>query len=65
MTAMSFSIATTIALDDGAFLQIAAGKGFIEHRGEIVAGKGYRSSNSHLFSRCGYRRHSGLRGVSA
>ena len=27
------------ALDDGAFLQIAAGEGLVEHRGEIVAGR--------------------------
>ena len=53
------------ALDDGAFLQIAAGKGLIEHRGEIVAGRIIGSSSrSHLFSRCGYRRPFGLRGVS-
>src|ERR1700722_9966568 len=42
------------ALDDGAFLQVAAGKGLIEHRGEIVAGRTIGSSSrSHLFSRCG------------
>src|SRR5438477_5317257 len=43
------------ALDDGAFLQIAAGKGFVEHRGEIVAARiiGSSSIRSHLFSRCG------------
>src|SRR4051812_15162435 len=53
------------ALDDGAFLQIAAGKGLIEHRGEIVAGRIIGSSSrSHLFSRCGYRRPFGLKGVS-
>ena len=53
------------ALDDGAFLQVAAGKGLVEHRGEIVAGRIIRSSSrSHLFSRCGYRRPFGLRGVS-
>ena len=44
-----------LALDDGAFLQVAAGKGFVEHRGEIVAGRIVGSSGirSHLFSRCG------------
>ena len=48
------------ALDDGAFLQVAAGKGFIEHRGEIVAGRIVGSSSrSHLFSRCGIAGHSG------
>src|SRR5665213_178838 len=53
------------ALDDGAFLQVAAGKGLVEHRGEIVAGRVIGSSSrSHLFSRCGYRRRFGLRGVS-
>jgi hypothetical protein len=54
-----------LALDDGAFLQIAAGKGLIKHRGEIVAGRIIRSSSrSHLFSRCGYRRPFGLKGAS-
>src|SRR5258708_4033422 len=45
-----------LALDDRAFLQVAAGKGFIEHRGEIVAGRiiGSSSSGSHLFSSAGY-----------
>src|SRR5580693_8384356 len=53
------------ALDDGAFLQIAAGEGLVEHGGEIVAGRMVGSSSrSHLFSRCGYRRLFGLRGVS-
>src|SRR5580692_4665726 len=53
------------ALDDGAFLQIAAGEGLVEHGGEIVAGRIVGSSSrSHLFSRCGYRRLFGLRGVS-
>src|SRR6195952_2410148 len=53
------------ALDDGAFLQIAAGKALVEHRGKIVAGRIIGSSSrSHLFSRCGYRRPFGLRGVS-
>src|ERR1700733_697880 len=53
------------ALDDGAFLQIAAGKGLVEHRGKIVAGRVIGSSSrSHLFSRCGYRRPFGLRDVS-
>ena len=28
-----------VALDDGTFLQVAAGKGFVEHRGKIVAGR--------------------------
>src|ERR1700709_728477 len=54
------------ALDDGAFLQVATGKGLVEHRGKIVAGGliGSSSSRSHLFSRCGYRRRFGLRGAS-
>src|SRR5882762_4879545 len=53
------------ALDDGAFLQIAAGKALVEHRGKIVAGRIIGSSSrSHLFSRCGCRRRFGLRGVS-
>src|SRR6478672_7482584 len=53
------------ALDDGAFLQVAAGKGLVEHGGKIVAGRTIGSSSrSHLFSRCGYRRPFGLRGVS-
>ena len=53
------------ALDDGAFLQVAAGKGLVEHGGKIVAGRIIGSSSrSHLFSRCGYRRLFGLRGVS-
>src|SRR5437879_4993265 len=52
-------------LDDGAFLQVAAGKGLVEHGGKIVAGRMIRSSSrSHLFSRCGCRRPFGLRGVS-
>src|SRR6202048_4117758 len=56
---------TNDALDDGAFLQIAAGKALVEHRGKIVAGRIIGSSSrSHLFSRCGYRRPFGLRGVS-
>src|SRR5215203_727827 len=50
------------ALDDGAFLQIAAGKALVEHRGKIVAGRIIGSSSrSHLFSRCGSRRPFGLR----
>src|SRR4051812_15685646 len=54
------------ALDDGAFLQIAACEGFVEHRGKIVAGRIIgRSSRSHLFSRCGCRRPFGLKGVIA
>src|SRR5229473_7666886 len=54
-----------LALDDGAFLQVAAGKGLVEHGGKIVAGGIIRSSSrSHLFSRCGCRRPFGLRGVS-
>jgi len=52
------------ALDDRAFLQVATGKGLVEHRGKIVAGRIIGSSRSHLFSRCGYRRPFGLRGVS-
>src|SRR6266702_3999332 len=37
------------ALDDGAFLQIAAGKALVEHRGKIVAGRIIGSSSqSHL-----------------
>src|SRR6202171_4557374 len=53
------------ALDDGAFLQVAAGEALVEHRGKIVAGRIIGSSSrSHLFSRCGYRRRLGLRGVS-
>src|SRR4051812_11296979 len=53
------------ALDDRAFLQIAAGEGLVEHRGKIVAGRIIGSSSrSHLFSRCGYRRPFGLKGVS-
>ena len=53
------------ALDDGAFLQIATGKALVEHRGKIVAGGIIGSSSrSHLFSRCGYRRPFGLKGVS-
>ena len=41
------------ALDDGAFLQVAAGKGFVKHRGEIVAGRmiGSCSRRRHVFSR--------------
>src|SRR6202048_992721 len=54
-----------LALDDGAFLQVAAGKGLVEHGGKIVAGRIIGSSSrSHLFSRCGCRRPFGLRGVS-
>src|SRR3979490_25182 len=53
------------ALDDGAFLQIAAGKALVEHGGKIVAGRIIGSSSrSHLFSRCGCRRRPGLKGVS-
>src|SRR6202171_3827980 len=53
------------ALDDGAFLQIAAGKGLVEHGGKIVTGRIIRSSSrSHLFSRCGCRRPFGLKGAS-
>src|SRR3954452_15018528 len=48
------------ALDDGAFLQIAAGEGLVQHRSEIVTGRIIRSSSrSHLFSRCGIAGHSG------
>src|SRR3984957_5120426 len=50
------------ALDDGAFLQIAAGEGLVEHGGKIVTGRIIGSSSrSHLFSRCGIRRQFGLR----
>ncbi len=53
------------ALDDGAFLKVAAGERLVEHGGKIVAGRIIRSSSrSHLFSRCGYRRPFGLKGVS-
>src|SRR5580704_4468354 len=53
------------ALDDGAFLQIAAGEGLVEHGGKIVAGRIIGSSSrSHLFSRCGYCRPLGFWGVS-
>src|ERR1700709_822466 len=53
------------ALDDGAFLQVATGKGLVEHRSEIVTGRIIGSSSrSHMFSRCGYRRPFGLTGVS-
>src|SRR3984957_7480 len=49
-----------LALDDGAFLQVAAGKGLVEHGGKIVTGRIIGSSSrSHLFSRCGYCRFSG------
>src|SRR6185312_14529650 len=43
-----------LALDDGAFLKVSAGKGFIQHRGKIVAAGVVgicRSSRSHLFSK--------------
>ena len=41
-----------LALDDGAFLQVATCKGLIEHRGEIFARRIIRgSTRSHLFSR--------------
>ena len=54
-----------LALDDRAFLQIAAGKGLIKHRGEIVAGRIIRSSSrSHLFSRCGVLPAVRVKGVS-
>src|ERR1700761_9632537 len=54
-----------LALDDGAFLKVAAGEGLVEHRGKIVTGRIIGSSSrSHLFSRCGYRRPFGLKGVS-
>ena len=44
-----------LALDDGAFLQVAACEGLVEHRGEIVARGviGISRSRSHLFSSCG------------
>src|SRR3954469_6647649 len=49
-------------LDDGAFLQIAAGEGLVQHRSEIVTGRIIRSSSrSHLFSKAGYCRPFGLR----
>ena len=54
-----------LALDDGAFLQIAAGEGLVEHCSEIVTGRIIRSSSrSHLFSNAGYCRQLGLMGVS-
>ncbi|OIQ64587.1 hypothetical protein GALL_538620 [mine drainage metagenome] len=54
-----------LALDDGAFLQVAAGEGLVEHGGKIVTGRIIGSSSrSHLFSRCGIRRQFGLRGAS-
>src|ERR1700730_7547316 len=55
------------ALDDGAFLQVSAGEGLVQHRGEIVAGRVVRSSTSrsHMFSRCGYCRPFGLRAYRA
>src|ERR1700688_4157836 len=53
------------ALDDGAFLQVAAGEGLVEHGGKIVAGRIIGSSSrSHLFSRCGVRRPFGFKGIS-
>jgi len=64
MTAMSFSIATTNTLDDGAFLQVAAGKD-----SSSMAAKSsrwdYKKQQSKPFvlpMRC--RRPFGLRGVS-
>src|SRR4051812_18673140 len=49
-----------LALDDGAFLQIAAGEGLVQHCSEIVTGRIIRSSSrSHMFSRCGIAGHSG------
>ena len=39
MTATSFSIATTRALDDAAFDEIALSEGFFEKGGEILAGR--------------------------
>src|SRR6266702_4292323 len=54
-----------LALDDGAFLQIAAGEGLVQHCSEIVTGRIIRSSSrSHLFSNAGYCRQLGLRGAS-
>src|SRR5439155_26365458 len=54
-----------LALDDRAFLQIAAGEGLVQHCSEIVTGRIIRSSSrSHLFSNAGYCRQLGLRGVS-
>ncbi|MHC2612736.1 hypothetical protein ACVMGF_003809 [Bradyrhizobium diazoefficiens] len=44
-----------LALDDGAFLQVATCEGLVEHRGEIVTrgAIGISRSRSHLFSSCG------------
>src|SRR5579863_5051957 len=43
-----------LALDDGAFLQVAAPEGLVEHGGKIFTGRIIGiSSRSHLFSRCG------------
>src|SRR5882672_2471111 len=54
-----------LALDDGAFLQIAAGEGLVQHCSEIVTGRIIRSSSrSHMFSNAGYCRQLGLRGAS-
>src|SRR6185295_13259055 len=54
-----------LALDDGAFLQIAAGEGLVQHCSEIVTGRIIRSSSrSHLFSNAGYCRPFGLKGAS-
>src|SRR5438445_3500328 len=50
-----------LALDDGAFLQVAAGEGLVQHLSEIVAARmvSVSTSRSHLFSRCGYAGRSG------
>src|SRR5436190_6891380 len=54
-----------LALDDGAFLQIAAGEGLVQHCSEIVTRRIIRSSSrSHLFSNAGYCRPFGLKGAS-
>ena len=51
MTAMSFSIATTVPLMTEPSCRLRR-EGLIEHRGKIVAGRvvGIRSTRSHLFS---------------
>src|SRR6516165_10862904 len=44
-----------LALDNGAFLQVAAGEGLIQHRGEIIAAGTVSISSgtrSHMFSNC-------------
>ena len=57
-----------LALDDGAFLKVSAGEGFIQHRGEIVAAGVVgicRSSRSHLFSKSEILPAFGLRAYRA